>query len=230
MQEIGPKKYWYLKRIKLFSELSREEMKDMESMTREEFVHKRQPVYLPGEAGNSVYLLKEGRIKISKLTGDGHELTLAILEAGEIFGEVDALENAARDTSAVALDDSYICIIRREDFENFLRMKPDISIKLTKLIGLRLKKIENRIENLLYKDVPSRLARLLLDLADEAGFADNGGIHLKMRLTHQEFANLIASTRETVSLTLGEFREKGLVEFSRRGYLIKDRKVLEKYL
>ncbi len=118
----------------------------------------------------------------------------------------------------------------KEDFEKFLRMKPDIPIKLTKLIGLRLKKIENRIENLLYKDVPSRLARILLDLGDESGYIDNMGVRLKSRLTHQELASLITSTRETVSLILGEFRDKGLIEFNRKEIIIRNKNGLIKYL
>ncbi|MBI5038863.1 MAG: Crp/Fnr family transcriptional regulator [Nitrospirae bacterium] len=230
MREITSAKYWYLKQIKLFSDLSDEDMKTMEAMTRMEFVRKRQIVYIPGDPGNSVYILKKGRIKISRLMEDGRELTLAILEPGEIFGEIDALENTSRDTMAAAMDDSNICVMRKEDFEKFLRMKPDIPIKLTKLIGLRLKRIENRIENLLYKDVPSRLARILLDLVDEAHYDDNMEVCLIARLTHQELANLIASTRETVSLTLGEFRDKGLIEFNRKEIVIRNKNGLIKYL
>ncbi|MBI5376305.1 MAG: Crp/Fnr family transcriptional regulator [Candidatus Schekmanbacteria bacterium] len=230
MRNITPSKYWYLKQIKLFSDLSDEELKTMEAMTRMESVRKRQIVYIPGEPGNSVYILKEGRIKISRLMEDGRELTLVILEPGEIFEEIDALENTSRDTMASAMDDSNICVIRKEDFEKFLRTKPDIPIKLTKLIGLRLKRIENRIENLLYKDVPSRLAHILLDLSNEAGHIDNMGIRLKARLTHQELANLIASTRETVSLTLREFRDKGLIEFNRKEIIIRNKNGLIKYL
>jgi len=230
MREITPSKYWYLKQIKLFSDLSDEEMKTIETMTRMEFVRKRQIVYIPGDPGNSVYILKEGRIKISRLMEDGRELTLVILEPGEIFGEIDALENTSRDTMASAMDDSSICVIRKDDFEKFLRMRPDIPIRLTKLIGLRLKRIENRIENLLYKDVPSRLARILLDLGDATGFNDNMGVRLNARLTHQELANLIASTRETVSLTLGEFRDKGLIEFDRKEIIIRNKNGLIKYL
>ena len=230
MREITSAKYWYLKQIKLFADLSDEDMKTMEAMTKMESVRKRQIVYIPGDPCNSVYILKEGRIKISRLMEDGRELTLVILEPGEIFGEIDVLENTSRDTMAAAMDDCNICVMRKEDFERFLRMKPDIPIKLTKLIGLRLKKIENRIENLLYKDVPSRLARILLDLGDATGFNDNMGVRLNARLTHQELANLIASTRETVSLTLGEFRDKGLIEFDRKEIIIRNKNGLIKYL
>ncbi|MBI5755396.1 MAG: Crp/Fnr family transcriptional regulator [Nitrospirae bacterium] len=227
MQDAVHSKHWYLKQVRLFSDLSDEEIKSMESMTRMEYVRKGQPIYIPGDEGEDVYFLKKGRVKISRLMGDGHELTLTILEPGEIFGEIEALEDTSRDSLAVAQDDSYLCVMRKKDFESFLKMKPDLHIKLTKLIGLRLKSVENRIEDLLYRDIPARLARLLLKLAEQFGYIDDAGIHIRLQLTHQEIANLIASSRETVSLTLGGFREKGIIEFNRKEILIKDTKALE---
>ncbi|MBI5197787.1 MAG: Crp/Fnr family transcriptional regulator [Nitrospirae bacterium] len=230
MERTFPSRLWYLKRIKLFSGLSEDEMKRMEQLTRMESVRRQQPVYFPGDPGDQVYLLKEGRVRISRITEDGHELTLEILEPGEIFGELEALENSLRDTMAVALDDISLCVIRKDDFESFLQRRSDLSIRLTKLTGLRLKKIENRIGNLLYRDIPSRLAGLLLDLAEEMGKEEGGSILIRTRFTHQELANLIASTRETVTLTLGEFRKKGLIDFDRKRIIIRDKPGLTAFL
>jgi len=230
MREITSAKYWYLKQIKLFADLSDEDMKTMEAMTRMESVRKRQIIYIPGVSSFNKIPQVVSKQFPNQFLEDGREFTLVILEPGEIFGEIDALGNTSRDTMAAAMDDCNICVMRKEDFEKFLRMKPDIPIKLTKLIGLRIKRIENRIENLLYKDVPSRLARILLDLGDESGYIDNMGVRLNARLTHQELASLIASTRETVSLTLGEFRAKGLIEFNRKEIIIRNKNGLIKYL
>lgn len=230
MQRVFPTKHWYLKHVKLFSDLSDEEIKLIDSITRMEYIPKQQPIYIPSEGGDNVYLLKQGHVKISRLMEDGRELTLTILEPGEIFGEIEALTDKTRNTQAVALDDSYICVIRKKDFESFLKKRPDTSIKLTKLIGIRLMSLENRIDDILYKDVPARLASSLLKLAEQFGHVDNAGVHLQLRLTHQELANLIASTRETVSRTLGKFREKGLIEFNRKEILIKDKDGLSGYL
>ncbi|MGH7274483.1 MAG: Crp/Fnr family transcriptional regulator, partial [Nitrospiria bacterium] len=96
------------------------------------------------------------------------------------------------------------------------KAKPDLSIRLTKFIGFRLRRIESRIEELVYRDVPARLAHLLLEISKEFGQQEANGIRLGIRLTHQEIANLIGSTRETVSATLGEFRRQGLLRLDSR--------------
>lgn len=213
-------KLWYLKRINLFSEMSEAEMKQLEGITRMEAVKRKKPIYLPGDSGDSIFLLKSGKVKISKISEDGREITLAILEPGEIFGELEALDGSPRDTIAEALDDTYICVIKREDFESLLKRKPDLSFKLTKLIGFRLKKIENRIEELVFKDVPARLAHLLLDFSKKFGVKEGEGVSIGVRITHKEIANLIGSTRETVSMTLGEFKRQGFIAMEGKKILI----------
>lgn len=213
-------KLWYLKRINLFSGMSETEMKELENITRMEAIKKREPIYLPGDPGDSVFLLKSGKVKVSKGSEDGREITIAILEPGEIFGEVEVLDDSLRDTIAEALDDTYICVIKREDFESLLKRRPDLSFKLTKLMGLRLKRIESHIENLVFKDVPARLAHLLLDFSKKFGVKEGDGIRIGLRITHQEIANLIGSTRETVSMTLGEFRRRGFIALEGRKILI----------
>jgi len=215
-------KYWFLKRIKLFSNLNEQEMGKLDRVTKMEEVRRRQPVYLPGDASDTVYLLKVGRVKISRLTEEGKELTLAILEPGEVFGELEVLEGSPRDTVAEALEDISVCVMQRQDFEEVLQKNPDLTIKLTKLIGFRLKKIENRIEDLVFKDVPVRLAHLLLNLSEEFGQKVDGEIQLRIRMTHQELANLIGSTRETVSATLNDFKRQGLIRQDRRTIIIRD--------
>jgi CRP/FNR family transcriptional regulator, cyclic AMP receptor protein len=219
-------KFWFLKRIKLFSNLKDEELKDLDKITRMEEVRRRQPVYLPGDTAHTVYLLKEGRVKISRVTEDGKEFTLAILEPGEVFGELEVLEGSPRDTVAEALEDISICVIQRKDFEEVLRKNPDLTIRLTKLIGFRLKKIENRIEDLVFRDVPTRLAHLLLSLSKEFGEENKDGVRLGVKMTHQELANLIGSTRETVSATLNDFKRQGLIRQDHHAITVRDKQRL----
>ena len=163
-----------------------------------------------------------GRVKISRITEGGKELTLAILEAGEVFGELEVLEGGHRDTIAEALEDISICVLKRKDFEDVLKKNPDLTLRLTKLIGFRLKKIENRIEDLVFRDVPSRLARLFLSLAKEFGKASEDEVRLNLKITHQELANLIGSTRETVSATLNDFRRRELIRQDHHFIIIRD--------
>lgn len=217
-----PSKFWFLKQIKLFSNLGKEDMDHLDQVTRMEDVRRRQPIYLPGDNPDSVYLLKAGRVKISRISKEGKELTLGILEPGEVFGELEVLDGSLRDTVAEALEDASICVIRREDFEEVLKKNPDLTIRLTKLIGFRLKKIESRIEDLVFRDVPVRLVRLLLSLSEEFGKQEAEGVRLGLRITHQEIANLIGSTRETVSATLNDFKRQGLIQLDHRSITLLD--------
>lgn len=214
--QTAPNKLWFLKHIRLFDGVSPSEMQEMEKITRMEEVKKRQPLYLPGDPSSNVYLLKKGRVKIANTAPNGKEVTFDILEPGEVFGELDVLEDAPRSTSAETLDDAVICVIPRKDFDHYLAMHPTVMFKLTKLIGLRLKKIQSRVEDLVFRDVPARLAHLLLELSKSDGVAENQGIRLKVKLTHQEMANLIGCSRETVSATMGQFRDDGLIEMDGR--------------
>ncbi|MEK7761916.1 MAG: Crp/Fnr family transcriptional regulator [Nitrospirota bacterium] len=214
--QTAPNKLWFLKHIRLFDGISPSEMQEMEKITRMEEVKKRQPLYLPGDPSSNVYLLKRGRVKIANTAPNGKEVTFDILEPGEVFGELDVLEDAPRSTSAETLDDAVICVIPRKDFDQYLAMHPTVMFKLTKLIGLRLKKIQSRVEDLVFRDVPARLAHLLSELGKTEGIADKQGIRLKVKLTHQEMANLIGCSRETVSTTMGQFRDDGLIQMDGR--------------
>lgn len=223
-------KLWYLKHIRLFDDLSPVEMQEMERITRMEEVKKRQPLYLTGDPSNNVYLLKQGRVKISNTAPSGKEVTFDIIEPGEVFGELEVLEDAPRSTSAEALDDALICVIPRKDFERYLARHPNVTVKLTKLIGLRLKKIQSRVEDLVFRDVPARLAHLLLELCKSDGVAEGNGIRLRVKLTHQEMANLIGCSRETVSAILGQFRDGGLIRTDGRILIIVNQKGLSRLL
>ncbi len=223
-------KLWYLKHIRLFDGISPSEMQEMEKITRMEEVKKRQPFYLPGDPSSSVYLLKRGRVKLANTAASGKEVTFDILEPGEVFGELEVLEGLPRETAAEALDDAMICVIRREDFDRYLAMHPNITVKLTKLIGLRLRRIQSRIEDLVFRDVPARLAHLLVELSKSDSAQEPRGIRIKAKLTHQEMANLIGCSRETVSATLGQFRDEGLVQLDGRTLTILDLKGLSRLL
>ena len=211
-----PNKLWFLKHIRLFDGISPSDMREMEKITRMEEVRKRQPLYLPGDPSNNVYLLKQGRVKIANTAPNGKEVTFDILEPGEVFGELEVLEGSPRSTSAEALDDALICVIPRKDFDQYLAMHPNVTVKLTKLIGLRLKRIQSRVEDLVFRDVPARLAHLLSELGRSEGVAGQQGVRLKVKLTHQEMANLIGCSRETVSTIMGQFRDQELIKMEGR--------------
>lgn len=147
-------------------------------------------------------------------------MTFEILEPGEVFGEIEVLEGSPRETAAEALDDALICVIRREDFDRYLAAHTNVTVKLTKLIGMRLRKIQSRVEDLVFRDVPARLAHLLLELSKSDGAKEPQEIRLRAKLTQQEMANLIGCSRETASTILGQFRDEGLLFMEGRTIVI----------
>jgi CRP/FNR family transcriptional regulator len=213
-------KLWYLSNFNLFKGMTALQMEDLSRRTVMREVKRREALYLPGDPGDRIYLLKRGIVKISALMEDGREMILALLRPGEVFGEEAALDEAPRDHMAEAYEDALICIITRKDFLDMLRSNPDVAYSVTKLIGFRLRTFRTRVEALLFKGAAARLAQTLLELAREHGVPDSRGVLLPLRLSQQNLANLIGVTRESVNLTLSDFRRRGLVELDRRSLRI----------
>ena len=188
-------KLWYLKNINLFHGMSEEQMLMVEQRTVMREVRRKEVLYLPGDAGDRIYLLKRGVVKISTLDDEGREIILALLRKGEVFGEEAAFEDSPREHMAEAYEDALVCIITKQDFLDMLRTHPEMAFKVTKLIGFRLKTLRNRVDSLLFKGAPARLAATLLDLAKEHGVADAHGMLLPLKLSQQDLANLIGVTR-----------------------------------
>ncbi|MBI3989202.1 MAG: Crp/Fnr family transcriptional regulator [candidate division NC10 bacterium] len=220
-------KLWYLKRFDLFAGMSEEELKELDRISRMVVVKKGQPLYLPDDPGTSVFLLKSGRIKISRISRDGKEFILDIVEPGEIFGEMSIVDEGPQSTTGETLEDSSLCVIPKAEFQGLLQRRPDLAFKVTKLIGLRRKKIESRLEDLVFKDVPGRLATLLLQLARDYGVPDSRGILLRIKLSQREIANLIGASREMVNHTLTEFRRRGFIDLEGRRLIIIRQEALE---
>ena len=150
--------------------MSDSELEQLANITHMKHYDKKSLIYLPGDVSDQVYLLKEGRVKISKISEDGREITLVILEPGEIFGESAIVDDdETRSTVAEALENAYLCIISRKDFEEFINNKPELALSVTKLMGFRRRQIETMLEDLVFRGVHERLALLLLRLADRFG-------------------------------------------------------------
>ena len=227
-ETASKKKLWYLKKINVFSGLSWGEMRELKRITRMVSYRKNDLIYLPGDPSNIVFLLKKGRVKISRLSEEGREATLAILEPGEIFGELEALQEVPRESMVQALEPVMVCEIKREDFDRYLHQYPEVGGKVLKWFGGRLRQIETRVSDLVFKSASARLAHLLLDLSHSMGTQEKGCIRLQTRLTHQNLANLIGTSRETVSSLISQFVNHGLIAQANRYILILDEERLAK--
>jgi CRP/FNR family transcriptional regulator, cyclic AMP receptor protein len=217
---------WYLKKVPLLSDLAPDVLGRVAELVEMKEIRRRQVIYLPGDPGGAVYLVNGGRVKVSKVTRDGKELTLAYRGPGEIFGEACLIDGGPREEMAEAMENALVTEIDRGEFERLLQTQAPLGYRMTKVLALRRREMENKIENLVFKDVNSKLAELLMRLGAEYGVDDARGTLVALKITHQEMANLIGSTRETVSLTLAQFKRKGLIQTEGRKVILVDREGL----
>jgi CRP/FNR family transcriptional regulator, cyclic AMP receptor protein len=217
---------WYLRKIPLLADLGGESLARLAERVEMKEVRRREVVYLPGDPGSSLYFVNGGRIKVSKVTRDGKSLTLAYCGPSEIFGETCLIDGGPRVEMAEAVENALLTEVERADFERLVGTHPALGLATTKLMVARRRDLENKVEALVFRDVTSKLAELLVRLAGEYGVDDARGTMVALKITHQELANLIGSTRETVSLTLSQFKKKRFIVTEGRKVIISDHEAL----
>jgi len=176
-------------------------------------------VFVHGDRADSIYFLQTGRMKITALSEDGHEVVHGILGPGEIFGETSTILHIARTTSAQALEASVLCEIRQKDFESLLAAYPELSLQLLKSVRLRLKKAEAQLLNVICHDVSTRVREALLALMiNESGTELDQPIELK--ITQQDLANLIGASRQKTWEALKELEESSVLQLMYRSIVV----------
>src|SRR6056297_552166 len=213
---------WHLQRCDIFSELSTESLGKIEPRCRARKFPSRTPIYLPTEVADSVLLLTSGMAKICNLTSDGKQSILAFVEPGELFGELAVFERETREEYVETIEASTLVVIPLAAMQELVEQNHRVALSLTKMIGLRRHRIERRLKNLLFLSNREKLVHLLLDLAEQFGVHCSEGIKLRIKLAHQEIANLMGSTRETVTILLGQLKDEGLIEVGRKRILLLD--------
>jgi CRP/FNR family transcriptional regulator len=221
-------KTWHLRRFSVFDHFDRAELESVTRVLRVQQYARREAIFLPSNEPENVYFLLTGRVKITRVDpGTGKELILFIVRPGELFGLLRQDDHAHASTSATALQRALVGYIRRPDFDR-LSTRTGFARELSKLVDERLVRVTNRLEELVFRDVPSRLARLLLRLADEFPRRENGRRAIDVRHTQQELADHIAATRETTNIPLNDFKRRGLLDGTRRSLVILDPQGLRK--
>jgi CRP-like cAMP-binding protein len=171
---------WYIKNCRLFEQLTADQFARLEQRARVRRFPKGTPIYLPSDAGTSVFLLAEGRVKLCSITPDGKQAILALIEPGELFGELALLEEAEREEHAETMAASTLVLLPREAIEQLMNESPHLALGVTKLIGLRRKRFERRLKSLLFHFNRDRLIHLLVDLASQYGRESEDGILLSI--------------------------------------------------
>jgi CRP/FNR family cyclic AMP-dependent transcriptional regulator len=213
----------FLATVPLFSGLQRDEIQRFAELTRERSYPKGSVILFQDDPGDALFVLRAGRVKVVLIGEDGREVILGVLEPGAHFGELALIDDQPRSAHVIAMEDAQLLILRREDFRRRVEANPSVAWALLTELSRRLRRADVKIGGLVLLDVPGRIARLLLDLADESG-----SDAIEKPLTHQTIAQMIGASRETVSRAMKEFQDAGLITVERRRIAVGDRAALEK--
>lgn len=188
---------------------------------------KGEPVYVPDDSSDRIFFIQHGRIKISVMNEEGKEITKAILGRGEVFGELSLLGEERRRDSATALEDTDACVVTLEELRGLMRDRSELNLFFMRMFGKRQLEMERRLESLVFRDSRSRIVEFLIDLVKNKGQRVGYEWVVRQFLTHQEIANLTATSRQTVTTTLNDLRYKKLLTFNRARLLVRDLEKLE---
>ncbi|MBP6286717.1 MAG: Crp/Fnr family transcriptional regulator [Ferruginibacter sp.] len=180
-------------------------------------------IYFPFQNNNKLYFSKEGFIKLGYIDEQGNEVIKEIIQKGEIFGQLTLEKNNDQDEFARAYKSTVsLCAFTIGDFLKLLQRKPEMAIAFSFQLGNKLRKVENRLLNILNKDVKSRLIQLLLQLAADSGSIHDNKAAIEKFLTHDDIARLIGSSRQTVTTTLNQLEKQNLISISKESIRVND--------
>jgi len=210
------KDVWHLQSVDWQEELSPEERDQLRSSSVRRQYAAGEIVFTPVPNPESLYLLEDGLVRIYRLSESGLESTLGYVRPGEVFGELAVFGDYPRESFAQAVEKSVAWKIPRRAFQPLVSSRPGLGFAISKQIGERLKRIESRVENLVFRDVHTRIMLILCELAETFG-ADrpDGAIEIEVPITQSELATLVGSTRQSVNSSIGELTDQGLI--SKRG-------------
>ena len=215
-------KLWYFERFGLINVLTEVQRRQFVGLARMLELKRGSAIYLPGDPSDQMFLLKAGVIRIARAGPGEEERILTLLYPGDIFGELAVVDDSPRDHLAVVHEDAVICAMSRDTLLRMIRTAPELGFQITKLMGQRVQRFQSRIEELLCKSAPARLAHAMAELAERHGIRDADGVRVPLRLSQTDLGRLVGLRRETVNTILQDWRAQGLVEADRRAIRIRD--------
>lgn len=211
-----------LQAIPLFEHLTDEELARMGELTRQRKHPKGSVILFEDDPGDALYVVIEGQVKVVLIGEDGREVILATLADGDFFGEMSLIDDEPRSAHVIAMENSNLLVLRRDDFQRCLEDNPRMALGLLRALTKRLRLADSKIGGLVLLDVTGRVARLLLEMADE-----NDGVVISRKVTHHQIAQMIGSSRETVSRTMRTLAEENLIEVAGKTITVRDREAME---
>jgi CRP-like cAMP-binding protein len=203
----------FLARMPLFSELTDEERARLAALLRARRYARGEVIFLEGDEGTALCLIAEGRIRIQLTGTDGREVVITVYGPGEIFGEMALLDGEPRSADAIAQEPSRVFWLQRDDFQAFLEDHPRAAMKMLAALSRRLRHTTRVVQDATFRDVPARLARVLMDLVARDGQPAEDGIRIETRMTQSDLASRVGASRETVNRALRGFEEHGWIRW-----------------
>lgn len=217
-----------LRQAPLFSGLDDEAAEALETSMASSSLRRGEILFSEGDDGNQLYVVTEGKIKLGRTSPDGRENLLAILGPGQMFGELSFFDPGPRSATATAVTDVELKSLGHEALSPVLKAHPDVAHALLNQLAGRLRRTNEVVGDLVFSDVPGRVAKALLDLASRFGRRADDGIHVNHDLTQEELAQLVGASRETVNKALADFASRGWLRLEPRSVVILDLERLQR--
>jgi CRP/FNR family cyclic AMP-dependent transcriptional regulator len=217
-----------LRRAPLFEGLDEDNARVLRRQMTEVHLNRGEHLFLEGQDGDRMYVVLDGKLKLTRAAADGRENLLSVLGPGEMFGGLSLFDPRPRTSSASAVTDATLAALTHEALRPWLYERPEVSMHMLQALARRLRRANDLNADLVFTDVPGRVAKNLLDLADRFGEQEHDGLHVHHDLTQEELAQLVGASRETVNKALADFAARGWLQISARSVLILDADRLRK--
>ncbi|PFG39250.1 CRP-like cAMP-binding protein [Georgenia soli] len=208
--------------VPLFDALDEQDQAELRSLMSETTLRRGEILFNEGDPGDRLYLVVDGKVKLGHTASDGRENLLAVLGPGELLGELTLFDPGPRSTTATAVAPTRLLALEHDALMNFADSRPALSRHMLKALAQRLRRTNESLADLVFSDVPGRVAKALLDLADRFGQPTDEGVHVPHDLTQEELAQLVGASRETVNKSLAEFVSRGWIRLEGRAVLLID--------
>ena len=205
-----------LRQAPLFSALDDEAMTALRTSMAETRLRRGEVLFSEGDTGDKLYVVLDGKVKLGRTSSDGRENLLAIMGPGQMFGELSLFDPGPRSATVTAVTDATFASLSHEDLLRWLEGRPVVARGLLSQLAGRLRKANDVVADLVFSDVPGRVAKALLDLADRFGRSADDGVHVHHDLTQEELAQLVGASRETVNKALADFASRGWLRLEAR--------------
>jgi CRP/FNR family transcriptional regulator len=209
-----------LSRAPLFEALDEEGARALRQKVAEVKLARGDRLFEEGDNGECLYVILEGKIKLTRAAPDGRENLLSVLGPGEMFGELSLFDPRPRTSSASAVTDARLAALAHDALRPWLTGRPGVAMHLLRALAQRLRRANDVMADLVFTDVPGRVAKALLDLADRFGQQQADGLHVHHDLTQEELAQLVGASRETVNKALADFAARGWLQISAKSVVL----------